>query len=233
MADRFEQAICLIEDARQRFSSLLVAYQESLHEKQISSNLQINVKNILENLRSALDYMAYQLYDQFGTQRPGAKVYFPISRKGGNRSDFKSLVEKNIPGLSGSRPDIVSALENFQCFSSADADWLPNFATLAIENKHVQLTPQIRTEHDRIVAESKMGKVDWDPKMCHFGSGARVLNSPIDISTQLPIPDAQHTLRHEKWVDFSFALVGRSVLPFLEECINGVEGIVNRIRGVL
>jgi len=56
-------------------------------------------------------------------------------------SEFKSknIIENKIPGLSKSRPDIVSVIEGYQAFSRNENDWLPKFMDLNNENKHQNL----------------------------------------------------------------------------------------------
>ena len=233
MANRLDQATALVQDAKTRFSQLKAEYEKSLHDREIRVQLQVAIKGILDGLRSALDYVAYDLYERFGDRSQNAKVYFPIAAKGARQNDFRSLAGKNIPGLPDRRPDLVDLLESFQGFASAENQWLPDLATLSIENKHTNLTPQTRTEDERITVRSSGGAVSWNPNLVKFGSGVSVLGAPIDPNTQLPVAGPQHTVRREIWVDFWFATTGQSVLPFLDICTKGTDRIVAGIRAFL
>jgi hypothetical protein len=233
MVDRFRQAAALVKDAESRLSHLCAEYERSLHEKQISVELQVAIKGVLDSLRSALDYVAYELHNRFGTPRQQAKVYFPIAAKGARREDFPSLVGKNIPGLADMRPDLVPVLESFQAFTSDENQWLPELASLANENKHANLTPQTRTEDERITVRSSNGAISWNPGQIKFSPGISVLGAPIDHRTQLPISGPGHAVSREIWVDFKFASTGLSVLPLLAKCVTGtrriVEGVETRV----
>lgn len=229
MSDRFKQAMALIQNAKTRLINVERTYRVSLDEKNVDLSLQVGIKVILDNLRSALDYIAHELFDQGGSGPPGLKIYFPIAAKGSRKSDFQSLVGRNIPGLLQKRPDLVALLETFQEFSSVGNSWLPDLATLSIENKHKQLTPQKRTETERINVMMPSGSANWDPKRIGFRPGVFVGGVPINPDTQLPIPSTTQMVTREIWVSFDFADINRPVLPFLKEAIKGVEAIIENI----
>ena len=71
MSDRFEMALALVNDAQPRLSELQRAYEQSLHAKSVSVDLQIQIKNVMENLRSALDYCACESHERYGTGEGG------------------------------------------------------------------------------------------------------------------------------------------------------------------
>ena len=233
MATRLVQANALVQEARRRSAQLKVEYEKSLHEREVRVELQVAIKGVLDELRSALDYVAYELYEQLGNQSRKAKVYFPIAALDAKQDDFRSLVGRNIPGLPDNRPDAVTLLQSFQAFSSAENQWLPRLATLAIENKHANLTAQVRREDERIAVRSSGMAVSWNPNCVKFGRGVSVCGAPIDPSSQMPVPGPQHEVRREIWVNFRFATTGQSVLPFLDVCIKGTARIVNRLREYL
>lgn len=223
---KFDQEKALIQSAEEYLRELKNNYEQSLVSKQIDLSLQVQIKNILENLRSALDYVAVKIYDKCSSSKAASKIYFPIARKGAKGSDFVSIVEKNIPDCLKTRPDLVKLLESFQEFTNPNNDWLPDLATLCNENKHVQLTPQTKTEKvKRITVKTKNSEMGWDPASVHFGSGVSIGGVPVNPSTQLPVPSPTHTVEKEIWVDFQFDN-NKSVLPFLQECVKGVKDIV-------
>ena len=69
----------LICKSRASFDDLKRQYEASLHEKAVREDLKVDIKNIFENLRSCLDYMAQELFDAFckGAKKPD-RLYFPI-----------------------------------------------------------------------------------------------------------------------------------------------------------
>ena len=228
MTDRFEHASGLVKDAKRRLGEVKNSYEKSLMEKEVSIDLRIAIKNVLDNLRSALDYAARELRERYSPSSGSkGRVYFPIAAKG---SDFRSLVGKNIPGLLKKLPDLLPVLESFQQFFSPSNSWLPDLATLSNENKHERLTPQTRTESERVVARSQAGTVIWNPSAVRFGSGVHIGGAPVDPKTQLPVPSPQQTISREIWVAFNFETITQPVLPFLNKCIAGVENILETLR---
>ena len=62
-----------------------------------------------------------------------------------------------------------------------------------------------------------------------FGGGVSVMGVPIDPRTQMPKPNNQVKTEVTIWVDFHFKQNGKSVLPFIEQSINSVEDIFQRL----
>ncbi|MDY7019693.1 MAG: hypothetical protein SU899_06445 [Chloroflexota bacterium] len=145
----FDDAKELVKHAGNQFDEIKSVYEKSLHEKSIKAELLIEIKNLMENLRSALDFTAHGLFNKYGDQtKSKPKIYFPYARENQSKSIFYSSnrLENCIPGLSLSRPDIVAKIESYQHFSDPNNIWLPQFMDLCNENKHQQLTPQERKE---------------------------------------------------------------------------------------
>lgn len=219
----------LVRHAREKFPEVRKQYQASLAAHEIRAPLRIDVKNILENVRSALEYAARHLHTAVLKGSAEAKVYFPIASRGARRVDFASLANRAVPGVVG-RPDVIAELAACQEFADTRNGWLPDLATLTNENKHDQLTPQARVETQRVKAEIDAGAVIWNPAGIKFGEGVYIGGVPVDPRTQMPVPDSRVRVTRETWVDFQFESLKRSVLPFLEECVLGTEGILDRIE---
>ena len=49
----------LIRRSKLDFEDVKKSYDKSLHEKHVNEDLKISIKNIFENLRSCLDYLAH------------------------------------------------------------------------------------------------------------------------------------------------------------------------------
>jgi hypothetical protein len=124
----FDDANELVLHGKQTLDKIKSAYEESLHEQTIKKSLLIEIKNFMENLRSALDYSAHGLYDKYGDKAKKAdKIYFPYTWTGLDKATFtaKKIIEQKIPGLTANRPDIEAKIESYQYFVSADNSWLP------------------------------------------------------------------------------------------------------------
>jgi hypothetical protein len=58
----------LIKKCDDSLSELSKDYQSSLDQKHISEELKVDIKNILENLKSCLDYLAKDIHDKYTTK---------------------------------------------------------------------------------------------------------------------------------------------------------------------
>lgn len=238
MADRFADAGALVEDARRRMPDLIDLYQRALREKETSSELKIAVKHVLEDLRSALDYCARELHCRFGSGGKDTKVYFPIAKKGAKESDFKSLVGKNLPGLQDQRQDLVDLLASFEEFAGVDNVWLPDLATLSVENKHEQLTPQQRVAIEEQRSESMRITAQPGQKVMAFfqRDGSVMINyGPTDGGaeagqTRPPLVEGPKRYRRTVWASLQFAINRQPVIVFLDRAISGVGEIVKTLR---
>jgi hypothetical protein len=133
----FQDAASLIEHSKTELNKIKKAYSDSLNEKIIKTNLLIDIKNFMENLRSALDFTAYGLWRKYGnTAIKKPKIYFPYAWTDLDLAEFrkKQIIEKKIPALTANRPDIVSKLEGYQYFNSPANSWLAIFMDLNNEN---------------------------------------------------------------------------------------------------
>ena len=239
MTDRLDDAKALIRKSEEQLKQLEEKYRASLSTKEISQGLKIDIKNILENLRSALDYSASYIYQTFCTPSGSPKIYFPIAPINFNPNDFLSLANKKIPGLSRARPDIVKLLASLQEFSSKQNDWLPELATLCNENKHEQLTPQEREETKTLTMKSssaqmtmsEIAKIPASTKNCRIAVFGNVVQQEISVSNP-PSGFKNVESRVTVWVSFKFQATGKDVLQFLAACIAGTGKIVNEIRQI-
>jgi hypothetical protein len=142
-SSRFQDAAALVRRAKERLPGLRAAYEKAIAAGEVSAELKMDVKEIIDCLRSALDYCARELYERYGAPtKKGTKpkVYFPIAPAG---SDWKSFLGKSIPGLDEKRPDLARTLERYQpAADPRNNQWLADLAFLSIENKHAQLSAQ-------------------------------------------------------------------------------------------
>ncbi len=217
----------LLKKCRNSIITLKSNYQASLDAKEVSEDLKVDIKNILENLRSCLDYIARDIHDKFISGTPGI-LYFPIRH---TTKEFNQAIKRDFPGLDQTASDIYAILEQNQPFND---DWLGKFNRLNNDNKHEDLVEQTRTETKRVTVTSKRrgGSVSWGPGVT-FGSGVSVMGAPIDPRTQLPIQNSNTETKVEIWVDFKFQDNNESVIPFLDKSVYNVESICSSIQNYL
>jgi len=215
----------LLRKSQNTFSDLKRAYDASLHEKTIRDDLKVDIKNIFENLRSCLDYLAHELFEGLcGAAKQPRRLYFPIRP---SRIEFDKVMKSEYSGLEQANKTVFDFLESIQPYNSA---WLGQFNQLNNENKHQDLVEQTRTEARHVsVSAPSGGSVSWGPGVS-FGGGVSVMGVPIDPRTQLPVPNNQVTTRITIWIDFKFKDNGLSAVPFVEHSINKVESVFRELR---
>lgn len=237
----FEDAKSLVVQSREQFNELKNAYKQSLIEKTVKRELLIKVKNLMENLRSALDFTAHGLFIRYcAASKTKQKIYFPYALDGESRFGFqkKGIIEKSIPGLNKARPDIVAKIESFQSFANTSNKWLPQFVGLCNTNKHQQLTPQVRKERKQLVLGGHDGpcmiinegaKVFMGPgAVAHIGGLIIPGNQKIDVNNP-PITFGSGRKEVIIWVSFHFEANHEEVISFLEKCLSGVDNIVKEL----
>lgn len=238
--DTFDDAKELVRHAEQKLVEIKKEYERSLHKQRIKPALLVDIKNFFENLRSALDFSAHGIFDQFGSSSNAQpKIYFPYARASQSRLEFEEAgrIEKCIPGLTASRPDIVQLLLEMQHFGSRGYDWLPDFMNLTNENKHQKLSPQVRQEAKALRVSFPGGSsmtlgqgasISIGPRASISSGGASIKGGQmIDVDH----PPAMEGGRSEviTWVSFNFEHTGQPVYPFLDIAQKGVSEIVNAL----
>lgn len=209
----------LISKVKKDLVILKAAYDASLKEQVVSEELKIDIKNIFENLRSALDYIARDVFEALGTGNDPKILYFPISQ---NRKNFDKNISINFPDLEIKFPDVYKILESIQPYHD---DWLSKFNKLNNNNKHQNLVEQKRSEFKRTtVTDRSSGRgVSWGEGVKFYD--CTVQGVAIDPQTQLPVPNNRVNTKIVIWVDFKFKENNESVFPFIKKSIDQIENL--------
>lgn len=214
----------LLRKSQTVFADLKRAYDASLHEKHVREDFKVDIKNIFENLRSCLDYLAHDIFE---THCPSAKspdrLYFPIRP---TATEFNQAVSRDYPGLQTTSPVVFGILESIQPYRDP---WLGHFNRLNNDNKHQDLVEQTRAESRQVTVSRGGGSVSWGPGVT-FGGGVSVMGVPIDPRTQRPVPNSVVQTQVITWVDFRFKDNEMSVLPFIETSLKSVEKIYRDLQ---
>jgi hypothetical protein len=214
----------LLKRSRAVLSDLKHAYEASLHAKKIREDLKVDIKNIFENLRSCLDYLAQDIFETCcASSKKPDRLYFPIRS---SLVEFDQTISRDYPGLQSMCKPIYQVLENVQPYHDP---WLGHFNKLNNENKHQDLVEQTRTESRYVTISGGGGSVSWGPGVT-FGRGVSVMGVPIDSTTQLPIPNNKVKTDIVIWVDFQFRESGASVLLFVEQSLTKVDEIFRELQ---
>jgi hypothetical protein len=223
----------MLKRAEELLQDLEDEYQKCLESKDVTERAQNLTHEVLDKLRSSLDhamarawikYVAPNLSDK---DRQRARVYFPIA------SDLDSL--RSTLGR-GYMSDLDKTCKNLyiflldkQPFSNQENRWLDLLTKIAGEGKHVQLTPQTRTETRRISVSGHGGEVSWNQSSVKFGGGVSVLGAPINPSTQRIVPTPGVTERVEIWVSFTLEGYGVNALGFCKEACQKTKALIEEM----
>lgn len=224
MGTRKQDTAALLDRCETDIARVEQEYTESLHERHVGSGLKVDVKNLCENMRSALDYIAHDIRDTYcGGANPRSRFYFPIFE---TRAAFDSQVEAWYPGLKATAPELWNYLEGIQPYQ-AEYGWLGTFNSVNNQNKHGNLVAQTRTETEQVrVSTQGGGSVTWTPQNVKFGSGVYIGGVPVNPSTQMPVPHSSQKVEKVTWVDFRFVDEEVSALGLLRQTLVGVQRIV-------
>jgi hypothetical protein len=238
-----DDAKALVGHCKPTLDRIMAAYEVSLREKTIKSSLMIEIKNLMENLRSALDFTAHGLFDKYGDKtKAGGNIYFPYAWSGLDKAGFasKRVIEQKIPGLTANRPDIAAKIESYQHFAASQNGWLPKFMDLNNENKHQQLTPQTRKESKQLNISSggvsiSMGEgtsISMGP-----GTSIRMGDAIIPGGQHIDVNNPARVIGNAKqevitWVSFNFSTNDEPVYPFLQQALTGVSVIVEELSAM-
>lgn len=238
-----EDAKELITESKETFKEIKEAYEESLHDRTVKPKLLIKIKNFMENLRSALEFTAHDLFDKYGSSTASDPyIYFPYAWSGLSLADFqtKNIIERFIPGLNASRPDIAGKLEDYQWFANTNNEWLPKFMDLNNENKHQRLTPQTRKETKELrIQTGNVGmRLSGGASIKISGNATIRMGNSIIRGNQRISPNNPARIEGDAkqevitWVSFHFTDNNEPVIPLLEAALNGVEKIINELDGI-
>lgn len=220
----------LLKKANDQMKAIRAEYDRSLQAKEIEPALKIDIKNLCENLRSALDYIAHDIREKHcPVANPKDRFYFPILP---DAQAFAKQTSQWFPGLASASPALWALLESIQPYEPGH-EWLGRFNRLNNENKHGNLVEQTRHEAHRITASFAGGSVSWDPSSVTFGPGVFIGGVPVNPANQLPIPHPSQTVQKTIWVDFQFSGIGVSALSLLSDALSGIADITNRVYAII
>ena len=234
----FIQAMELVKHAKNQLHNIQPVYQNSLNNKEIDSHLLIEIKNLMENLRSALDFTARALHQKHVKPLKSVRnIYFPYVFESHTNLDFSKRIKKCIPSLSKSRPDIVAKIDSYQHYHGENNKWLPRFMELNNENKHQQLTPQKKREFKQLRISSGSTKIIMGGKASiSMGRGAKIQMGDMTIpggqtfnADNPPITFGPGKKKVITWVSFYFSSNNEPVIPFLTKCVQRIEKIVDEL----
>jgi hypothetical protein len=218
----------LLQEAKSQIRGLKRLYERALEEEEPSAKLRVRIKNVLENQRAALEYLANELTRAYG--RPSLQTYYPVVPR---PQAFPAQFDRRMEGVAATKPRIRDAIEARQPYQ-AGFEWLQHLVTLTNENKHRRLTPQRAVETTtRVTVQGQGAGVSWDPRLVRFGGGAgvgvRIVGAPIDPTTQMPVPTPGLAVTRTVVKDWLFHDPRLSALATVERIQRELPNLINDV----
>ncbi|MEX1357427.1 MAG: hypothetical protein WD981_02275 [Gaiellaceae bacterium] len=243
----------VLDAAAEELAKIKRLYQEGLSKKTLPPRLPVVVKNILENQRSALDYVAHDLTAKFGSATAKTKVYFPFAPES---PKFEASIDRVMPGVRRARPDLAATIERHQPYNR---ECLKQLQELVNPNKHAGLSPQTRTKTREVTITDRSGgraSISGDVRIGPVGpageqgvafgpggaislgeggaisfgpGGVSVQGAPIDPATQRPSRGAPVRVTETVWVDWVFEGTSLSVIETLRSIQDCVTAAITEI----
>ncbi|MFC1794107.1 hypothetical protein ACFL3Q_11035 [Planctomycetota bacterium] len=139
----------LIRSTHASTAKLLDSYSRSTPDSLRLDELKVNLKNVLENQRSSLEYIAHYMAEVCTTKPKSNKVQFPVANETDTEITFSQKVDRWFPGLDVQRPKVKDYIISIQHFTGEL--WLRKLANLTNFNKHRNLSSQEMGEFKSVV----------------------------------------------------------------------------------
>ncbi|GHA43549.1 hypothetical protein GCM10007103_25880 [Salinimicrobium marinum] len=200
---------------------------QDLRASEVEAKLDVyKLKNTLENLRSALDYLAADIKEYYGYKNQSS---FPYSDK--DEKTFKNYVNQKFPNLDRDHPELYETLKDVQPFLHQN-NWLE------ILNKKVNLskhnTPRISEAENyqgiEILGIADLNNLERDIFIDlknyegHGSGNISVKNGTLNIT------DAHNIVISGKdRTGFVFKSEDVEIIPFLEVCLENIQELSEEI----
>ena len=229
---RYIDVKSLLDHTEQKLEIIKKCYDQALHEKNISDFLRIDIKNVMENLRSALEYMAHDIAQLLPGKRN--KVYFPFGK---NQQDFSEALKRNLPELQNHSPDIYLLIEGIQLHKCGNS-WLDDLCTTVNQKKHNLLLPQervtqttydIKASDGEVIISAPAGEIEAPP------GEIAIEGIPIsfDPKTGIPLETDGLNIGLTIWVSFVFQDTKIQVFPLLVTALEEIKKLSNNLYAML
>lgn len=166
---RKEQIELIFEVVNEDFLTLEKIYFDSIKSKTLDKRIYIRVKNLLENLRTAYDFVAWDIIEKNKIQLN--RAYFPIHKKTTDIDKIKASINGSFPDLENSNKTLYDYLIKLQPTVTDENTWLELFNDLCGKNKHEMLSLQVRQDDIVNVLTFKNGTTQmWTDGLVDFNN---------------------------------------------------------------
>lgn len=136
---RSDRVRALLDFAADQLKTIAADYESAVGLSQVPLDLSIRVKNYCENLRSALDYLAHQVFEWLHPTKDIPKTLaFPSARQ---KSKAEAAIERQFPGLKAKSATLWRIVLEFQPYRKENKH-LRHFLAVVNDSKHWDLVSQ-------------------------------------------------------------------------------------------
>jgi hypothetical protein len=193
-----EDIAAVLDDAQEQINALQTFHDEALNKEAVRPRFRARIKSVLEQERSALDYLAVEITKKHGT--PKGRIYYPFAQ---SVQDFPKEMKRKMPGVAAAAPKVATAIEKWQPYQSG-MDWLRDLNQLANEQKHNRLTLQLvrDTIRCRVTEDATGAFVEWYGLTFRPGPGPGItmIDSQAGPVIIRPEPNRPDTAPKPFWV---------------------------------
>ncbi len=188
----------------------------------------VALKNLLENMRSTLDYLARDIVLHLKKSNPNIKekVYFPYGQR---ENHFKESIKRNFPTIKQSNSEIFDVIEAVQPFKQNN-NWLTDLCGLTNDTKHnfLSKTENIKTT---TVSQPGLGTISGRNSVMsgNYVNGVRQDDVHIDSNGEVIVTKyAGNTIiTHNNKIKFQGKEI--EIVPFITLCHENIEKLANDI----
>lgn len=233
--ERIADAKLCIEESKSLLKEITDIYNKNLYKDNLPPNLNIKIKNFLDNIRSSLDYVSnyifynycYDNYTKKELERIERQIYFPSKK---SEPAFNDYISRRFKGLS-SQPKILKLFAEVQVFSGVD--WAKNLVLLSNKNKHIKFTKHTRSESAHITYMKDIFGTEF--KNCTFQScGTAIQYNDVSLSS-IDIKSNPYIISFLGNIDveYKFKDTDTPLIPTLENIINGAENFISDLENLI
>ena len=220
-------------DIKELLEHCLIEIEKISKEKKASSINKVALKNVLENMRSILDYIAQDILNKL-KQNPknnklSNKIYFPYGQK---ENHFKISIKRNLPNLKKDMPELYDLIESIQPFKLKN-NWIVDLCELTNEAKHNNLS---KTKDDKsITVKNKLGNITASKNLVmqnNYVNGIKqddIFFDGEEVRVVENIGESEITIKNK----IKFHGKELEIVPFLTNCFENLEQLSIEVSSLL
>ena len=188
-------------------------------------NKPIEIKNLLNNLHSSLDFISFDISIALG-QSEEDRVYFPYALYPNN---FDKKIEK-LSGIKTKLPEVYSLLESVQSYKCGD-DWLIKLITTSNHLKHRYLDSIHEREHVKISSANAFlaEGISWSTFHDNKINGFPMADIKVGENSFLIKNRGDHNTIAEIYTLSYLSKSGIAIIPFAEKCHGAIDDLSQKI----